>query len=115
VKTLSVTCIGWQGLHAGSLIGRASVRFDALGGGLIIHEIEVHRAVARLWIKPPSAAVVIDDELIRDTHGEIQYRPALSFGRGAVIAILDAIRAYDPTALIDRAGEDEGERDEGQA
>jgi hypothetical protein len=92
------------------LIGRASVRFNALG--LTVYEIEVHRAIPRLWITPPSTAVVIDDELIRDAQGEIQYRPALSFGPEAVIAILDAIRSYDPTALIDCAGEDDGERDE---
>ena len=113
MNKLSVTCISWQGLHAGSLIGRASVRFNALG--LIVHEIEVHRA-ARLWITPPSTAVVIEDELIRDAQGEIQYRPALSFGPPAVVAILDAIRSYDPTALIDCAGErDEPDDPEGQA
>jgi hypothetical protein len=102
VNTVSVTCISWQGLHSGSLIGRASVRFNALG--LIVHEIEVHRAAPRLWIAPPSTAVVIDDELIRDAQGEIQYRPALSFGPPAVIAILDAIRSYDPTALAGGRG-----------
>lgn len=109
MNKLSVTCISWQGLRVGSLIGRASVRFNALG--LIVHEIEVHRA-ARFWITPPSTAVVIDGELILDAQGEVQYRPALSFGPPAVIAILDAIRSYDPTALIDSAGEDDGERDE---
>jgi hypothetical protein len=54
MSRLSVTCINWQKSHAGSLTGRASVRFNALG--LVVREIEVHRAAGRLWITPPSAA-----------------------------------------------------------